>query len=152
MVQMRNIFRVYSALHQWRFWIWHYVLVCLLWTISLITELHPSFHPLSLDIEPPLRRNFLHSEDHVLKFSLLSLLIQTKMNSMHFKNNLYRIKANLKYKLAESFCRNFALQSRNIAKTILTISIEWKEMNLSWWKNLFNIFCKATKKMKLLKS
>ena len=55
------------------------------------------------------------------------------------------MKANLKYKLAESFCRNFALQSRNIAKTILTVSIESKEMNSSWWKNSFNIFCEAKK-------
>ena len=53
------------------------------------------------------------------------------------------MKANLKYKLAESFCRNFALQSRNIAKTILTVSIESKEMNSSWWKKSFNIFCEA---------
>ena len=70
---------------------------------------------------------------------------------MHFKNKLCEIKANLKYKLAESFCRNFALQSRNIAKTILTVSIESKEMNSNWWKNSFNIFCEATK-MKMLKS
>ena len=55
------------------------------------------------------------------------------------------MKANLKYKLAESFCRNFALQSRNIAKTILTVSIESKEMNSSWWKNLLDIFCEAKK-------
>ena len=64
---------------------------------------------------------------------------------MQFKNKLCKIKANLKYKLAESFCRNFALQSRNIAKTILTVSIESKEMNSSWWKNSFNIFCEAKK-------
>ena len=37
------------------------------------------------------------------------------------------MKENLKYKLAESFCRNFALQSRNIAKTVLAVSIESKE-------------------------
>ena len=61
------------------------------------------------------------------------------------------MKANLKYKLAESFCRNFALQSRNIAKTILTLSIDSMEMNSSWWKNSFNIFCEA-KKMKMLES
>ena len=53
------------------------------------------------------------------------------------------MKANLKYKLAESFFRNFALQSRNIAKTILTLSIDSMEMNSSWWKNSFNIFCEA---------
>ena len=64
---------------------------------------------------------------------------------MQFKNKLYKIKANLKYKLAESFCRNFALQSGNIAKTILTISIESKEMNWSWCKIAFNIFCEAKK-------
>ena len=64
---------------------------------------------------------------------------------MQFKNKLCKIKANLKYKLAESFCRNFALQSRNIAKTVLIVSIEWKEMNSSWWKNSFNIFCEAKK-------
>ena len=64
---------------------------------------------------------------------------------MQFKKKLCEIKANLKYKLAGSFCRNFALQSRNIAKTILTISIESKEMNSSWWKNSFNIFCEAKK-------
>ena len=64
---------------------------------------------------------------------------------MQFKNKLCKMKENLKYKLAESFCRNFALQSRNIAKTILTVSIESKEMNSSWWKNSFNIFCEAKK-------
>ena len=64
---------------------------------------------------------------------------------MQFKNELCKLKANLKYKLAESFCRNFVLQSRNIAKTILTVSIESKEMNSSWWKNSFNIFCEAKK-------
>ena len=53
------------------------------------------------------------------------------------------MKANLKYKLAESFCRNFALQSRNIAKTILAVFIESNEMTSSWWKNSFNIFCEA---------
>ena len=58
--------------------------------------------------EPPLRRNFLHSEDHVLKFSLLSLRKQIELNQMQFKNKLCKMKANLKYKLAESFCRNFA--------------------------------------------
>ena len=151
MVRMRNIFRVYSALHQWCFWVQHYVLVCLPWTISLITELHPSFHPLSLDIEPLLRRNFLHSEDNVLKFSFLSLRRQIKLNSLNFKNKLCEIKANLKYKLAESFCRNFALQSRNIVKTIFAVFIESKEVNSIWWKNSFNIFCEA-KKMKTLKS
>ena len=52
------------------------------------------------------------------------------------------MKANLKYKLAESFCRNFALQSRNIAKTILTVSIESKEMNSSWWKIHSTFFVK----------
>jgi len=55
------------------------------------------------------------------------------------------MKANLKYKLAESFCRNFALQSRNIAKTILAVFIESNEMTSSWWKNSFNIFCEAKK-------
>ena len=55
------------------------------------------------------------------------------------------MKANLKYKLAESFCRNFVLQSRNIAKTILTVSIESKEMDSGWWKNSFKIFCDAKK-------
>ena len=64
---------------------------------------------------------------------------------MQFKNKLCKIKANLKYKLAESFCRNFALRSRKIGKTILTVSIELKDMNSSWWKNSFNIFCEAKK-------
>ena len=64
---------------------------------------------------------------------------------MQFKNKLCKMKANLKYKLAESFCRNFALQSRNIARTIPTVFIELKEMNSSWWKNSFNIFCEAKK-------
>ena len=64
---------------------------------------------------------------------------------MQFKNKLCKMKANLKYKLAESFCRNFALQSRNIAKTILAVFIESNEMTSSWWKNSFNIFCEAKK-------
>ena len=64
---------------------------------------------------------------------------------MRFKNKLCKMRANLKYKLAELFCRNFALQSRNIAKTILIVSIESKEMNSSRWKNSFNIFCEAKK-------
>ena len=56
------IFRVYSVLDQWRFWVWYYVLVCLLLSISLVTELHPWFHSLSLDIELWLRTNFVHSK------------------------------------------------------------------------------------------
>ena len=52
------------------------------------------------------------------------------------------MKANLKYKLAESFCRNFALQSRNIAKTILAVSIESKEWILVDEKNYSTFFVK----------
>ena len=152
MVRMRNIFRVYSALHQWRFWVRHYVLVCLLWTISLITKLHPWFHSLSLDIELPLRRNFLHSEDHVLKLSLLSLRKQIKLNSMQLKKKLYKIKANLKLKLAESFCRNFVLQSRNIAQKKNTSSLHWVKRNeFELMQNFIQHFL-WSKKMKMLKS
>ena len=52
------------------------------------------------------------------------------------------MKANLKYKLAESFCRNFALQSRNIVKTILAVSIESKEWIWVDEKNYSTFFVK----------
>ena len=47
---------------------------------------------------------------------------------MRLKKKLYKIKANLKFKLAESFCRNFVLQSRIIAQNN-TSSLHWVKRN-----------------------